>query len=169
MKNTQEVKNEQYGILFLGKGIDGENEQFVEILRDWIIRNGCSIVKEAKAKYSAEDCKVHYCKMTDAPFYPELEEYLTSGTSYGFVVIGTKEQLRNLKASVGKAKNPAPDTLRGFLFASTGRTDTTRNFVHCSDIDELDIDGVNLLATKEIANFNNVASKTKQNEVGETL
>ena len=163
-----ENKN-RYGILFLGKGIDGENEKFVEILRNWIAHNGCSIIKEGKAKYTAEDCKVHYCKMTDAPFYPELEEYLTSGTSYGFVVVGTKEQLRNLKTSVGKAKNPAPDTLRGFLFSSTGRTDTTRNFVHCSDIDELDIDGVSSLAAKEIANFNNVMARTKQNEDTKTL
>ena len=163
------MENEQkYGVLFLGKGIDGENEQIVEILRDWISRQGCAIIKEGKAKYTAEDCKIHYCKMLEKDFYPELEEYLTSGTSYGFVVAGTKPQLRNLKSSTGKPVNPAPDTLRGILFALTGRTEN-KNFVHCSDIDELDVDGVHLLAAKEIANFNNVMAKTKQKEVGETL
>lgn len=164
MKNTQELENEQYGVLFLAKGEDGENEEIVAILRDWVSRQGCSIIKEGKAKYTAEDCQVHYCKMTDAPYYPELEEYLTSGTSYGFVVIGTKDQLRNLKTSTGKAKNPSPNSLRGFLFASTGRTDTTKNFVHCSDIDELDLDEVSPLAVKEISNFSNVMAKTQQDE-----
>ena len=129
MENTQELENEQYGVLFLAKGEDGENEEIVAILRDWVARQGCSIIKEGKAKYTAEDCKVHYCKMLEKEFYPELEEYLTSGTSYGFVVIGTKPQLRNLKKSTGKPVNPAPDTLRGILFALTGRTEN-KNFVN---------------------------------------
>ena len=155
------------GVLFLAKGFDGENEQIVNILRDWVISMGCTIIKEAPAKYDSEDCKVHYCKMVEKDFYPELEEYLTSGTSYGFVVIGTKDQLRALKLSTGKPVNPAPDTLRGILFATTGRIEN-KNFVHCSDVDELDLEG-NSLAMKEIANFNNVAERTKQLEEGKSL
>ena len=125
---------------------------------DFAEKNGLKIIYEAPAKYDDEACAIHYCKMLEHPIYPELREYITSGISYGMIVVGTKPQLSDLKVSVGKPVNPAPDTLRGKLFAKTGRTED-KNFVHCSDVYELDLDG-NYLAMKEIANFKKVAEKT---------
>ena len=151
-------------VLVMLKGEDGENPQLVEMVKDWITRMGCSIIFEAPAKYDIEACKIHYCKMLERDIYPSLEEYITSGTSYGMIVLGSRENLRELKKSVGKPVNPAPDTLRGILFKVTGRTDD-KNLVHCSDVDELDIDGVNSLAMKEIANFKNVAKLTAENNL----
>lgn len=158
-----EIKNlnsEQSAVLLMAKGKDGENKEIVKAIKLWALNLGCKIIYEAPAQYDDEACATHYCKMLEHPIYPELREYITSGISYGMIVVGTKDQLRILKKSVGKPVNPAPDTLRGILFAKTGRTED-KNFVHCSDVDELDFDG-NSLAIKEISNFKNVAKATKE-------
>ena len=153
-------ENDRSAILLMAKGKDGEDEQIVKTIRLWAINRGCKIIYEAHAKYDEEACATHYCKMLQHPIYPDLKDYITSGISYGMIVVGTREQLRELKRSVGKAVNPAPDSLRGILFAKTGRTEN-KNFVHCSDVDELDFDE-KPLAMKEISNFKNVAKATKE-------
>lgn len=157
-------KNNQSAVLLMAKGKDGESKEIVKTIKIWALNLGCKIIYEAPAKYDSDDCAIHYCKMLNHPIYPELREYITSGTSYGMIVVGSIDQLRELKRSVGKPVNPAPDTLRGILFAKTGRTED-KNFVHCSDVDELDFEGNNL-AMKEIANFKNVAEKTKTADLG---
>ena len=156
-------ENEQSAVLLMAKGKDGENTVVVDTMRIWAINHGCKIIFEGPAKYDAEACATHYCKMLDHPIYPELRDYITSGLSWGMIVVGTREQLRELKKSVGKPVNPAPDTLRGKLFAKTGRTEN-KNFVHCSDVDELDFDG-NPLAMKEIANYKKVYETTRESDL----
>lgn len=171
LRKNNEVKNEQLkdikkmkAVLFMGKGKDGESKYVTDKMRSWAESRGLKIIFEAPAKYDDEDCATHYCKMLDHPIYPELRDYITGGISYGMIVLGTPEQLREFKRSIGKAVNPAADTLRGIMFAETGRTED-KNFVHCSDVDELDLDG-KPLAMKEISNFKNVAEKTKNLGLG---
>lgn len=92
-------------------------------------------------KMSESLAKEHYSHLTDKPFYPGLEKFMTSDPILAFVVEG-QEAVEVCRKLVGatNGRKAEPGTIRGDFSLSTGR-----NTIHASDSAET--------AKKEIARF----------------
>ena len=112
---------------------------------------GLKIVEKAKIKYTADDAKKHYVAHVSKPFYPELEEYITSDVAYGMVVVG-ENAIATIRELVGATKNPAEGTIRYDIPKQLGlELRITQNVVHASDCVEA--------ATEEIKIFKDIVSR----------
>ena len=102
---------------------------------------GFRIVGMKMLKLSRETAKEHYSHLLDKPFYPGLEEFMTSHPIITMVVEGQEcvEVVRKMVGATNARKADA-GTIRGDYSLSTGR-----NTIHASDSPET--------AKKEIARF----------------
>ena len=87
----------------------------------------------------AEQSQKHYAEHVDKPFYPTVEEYITSGPVLVFV-LGGHNAIKKIRAMVG-ATEPAsalPGTIRGDFahqsYPAPGEPDDEpiRNLIHAS-------------------------------------
>lgn len=74
----------------------------------------------------------HYEHLTDKPFFPSLESFMSSGPVFGMVVEG-EDAIQGMRAMMGPTNvfEAAPGTIRGD-FASN----LTENIIHGSDAPE---------------------------------
>lgn len=75
----------------------------------------------------------HYAEKVNAPYFPEILEYMTSGPLVAMVVTGTNI-VKNFRAMAG-VTNPseaAPGTIRGD-YGRNWEDGAVRNIVHSSD------------------------------------
>lgn len=74
----------------------------------------------------------HYSHIADKPFYPEIEEFMSSRPVIFLILRGDNavQRVRDLLGPTDSTKAPA-GTIRGDL-----GTDVMRNVVHASDSDE---------------------------------
>lgn len=102
---------------------------------------GLNIIKMEMMTMSPELAKKHYIEHLNKPFYPSLEEYITSGPIIVAVLEGPEaiKCVRNLLGATNGIE-AAPGTIRGD-FSNSSQT----NLVHASDSTES--------AAREIANF----------------
>lgn len=125
--------------------------------------NDMEIVYGNVAAYKKEDVQQHYEKMFKEgnKFYPELEEYMTSGPIYGFIIKG-ENATSVVKKLTGATRNPEPGTLRRELFDSLGKEyNITKNGYHAS--------GEPVEAKQEIKVFLNAVKESRLMEFDDQL
>lgn len=94
---------------------------------------GFEIVDSAVVVYGKDEARQHYSALVEKPFYPELEEYITSDCVYGMVVEG-ENAVDEIRELVGATKNPAPGTIRHDIPKGMGlELRVMQNVVHASD------------------------------------
>lgn len=73
--------------------------------------------------------KEHYAHVADQPFYPRMEDYMTSGPVLAMIVEG-EDVVRGVRILMGATKfeDAKPGTIRGDLAMTT-----TQNLIHGSD------------------------------------
>ena len=74
----------------------------------------------------------HYRHVSDRPFYPEMEAYMTSGPVLAMILEG-KDVIRGVRMLMGATRfeEALPGTIRGDLAGST-----TKNLIHGADSPE---------------------------------
>ena len=74
----------------------------------------------------------HYHHVSDQPFYPEMEAYMTSGPVLAMILEG-KDVIRGVRMLMGATRfeEALPGTIRGDLAGST-----TKNLIHGADSPE---------------------------------
>ena len=74
----------------------------------------------------------HYRHVSDRPFYPEMEAYMTSGPVLAMIIEG-KDVIRGVRMLMGATRfeEALPGTIRGDLAGST-----TKNLIHGADSPE---------------------------------
>ncbi len=104
-------------------------------------KKGLKIVGMKMLKMTKDLAKEHYSHLTDKPFYPDLERFVTEHPIVAVVVEGKEavEVVRLIVGPTNASKAPA-GTVRGDLSNST-----SRNVIHASDSKET--------AEKEIKRF----------------
>ena len=92
-------------------------------------QKGLKIVGMKMIKMSPELSKEHYAHLTDKPFYPGLEKFMTANPILVFAVEG-QEAIEVVRKIVGatNARKADAGTIRGDFSMSTGR-----NTIHASD------------------------------------
>ena len=104
-------------------------------------RKGLKIVGMKMMQMGKELSREHYSHLTNKPFYPDLEEFMTTHPIVALVVEG-KEAVEAVRLIVGptNATKAPGGTIRGDFSNST-----SRNVIHASDSLET--------AKKEVARF----------------
>ena len=87
------------------------------------------IVAAKMAKLGSEILREHYAHVADKPFFPEIEEFMSSRPVL-FLVLEGENAVQNVRDLLGPTDSTkaAPGTIRGDL-----GTDMMRNVVHASD------------------------------------
>ena len=100
----------------------------VEII-DILYKNGFTMEQYEVKKLDSEILRVHYSHVADRPFYPSLEEFMTSGNVVLMVLQGDNAVSR-LRELMGPTDSTlaAANTIRGMY-----GTDKTKNAIHGSD------------------------------------
>ena len=82
---------------------------------------------------TVEKSREHYAEHADKPFYPTLEEYITSGPVV-VMVIGGLGAIPKIRLMLGATKpsEAAPGTIRGDFAHQTMGSGPLRNLVHAS-------------------------------------
>ena len=117
------------------------DEVVIQEVMNRLLNEGLTILTGAFVQYTPEDCQVHYAEHfrgsyeNAKPFYPELEEYMSSGLVYGMVVVG-EDAISKIRAIVG-GRNPEPGTIRHDIPKMLGQeVDLTKNVIHASSCPE---------------------------------
>ncbi|WP_420174952.1 nucleoside-diphosphate kinase [Luteococcus sp. OSA5] len=102
-----------------------------EIIRRYEAK-GLSVAAMELRTASAETAQQHYAEHVGRPYYPGLEEFITSGPLVALVLEGERaiEAVRSINGTTDSAV-AAPGTIRGDLSLFKNR-----NLVHASDAPE---------------------------------
>ena len=73
----------------------------------------------------------HYAHIVEKPFYPEIEEYMTSGPVVGMVVEFDYDFISRTRELIGPTFDAPKGTLRGDFF--NPEFDRSHNVIHSSD------------------------------------
>ena len=121
------------------------------LVKEKLASNGIKIEEEGYIQYDVPRARQHYHEHVNKPFYPELEQYLTSDKAYGMVVSGDNA-IAKIRALCGSTKNPEKGTIRRNIPRLLNMPiSTTKNVVHSSDSPEA--------ADLEIAIFHELKNK----------
>lgn len=92
-------------------------------------KEGFDIVASKMSKLGSEILREHYAHVADKPFFPEIEEFMSSRTVIFVALQGENviSRVRDLLGPTDSTKAPA-GTIRGDF-----GTDMMRNVVHASD------------------------------------
>lgn len=101
---------------------------------------GLSIVAMKMLRVTPELSKQHYAEHVEKPFYPSLEEFITSAPIVALAIEGL-EAIRVIRDMLGATNglNAAPGTIRGDFSSSR-----QMNLVHASDSPESALRELNL-------------------------
>jgi nucleoside-diphosphate kinase len=103
-------------------------------------RKGLNIIAMKMVRVSPELSKQHYAEHVSKPFYPNLEEFITSSPIVAMVIEGL-DVVRVIREMLGATNGlkAAPGTIRGDFSSSR-----QMNLVHASDSEESAAREVNL-------------------------
>jgi nucleoside-diphosphate kinase len=95
-------------------------------------RKGLNIIAMKMVRVSPELSKKHYAEHVSKPFYPNLEEFITSSPIVAMVIEGL-DVVRVIREMLGATNGlkAAPGTIRGDFSSSR-----QMNLVHASDSEE---------------------------------
>lgn len=128
----------------------------IDIIKSRLLEKGLEIQEESFVRYDAEHAKRHYHEHVGKGFYPELENYITSGRAYGMVVSG-ENAIAKIRTICGATKNPDNGTIRHDIPKLLGlEIRVTQNVVHSSDSP--------FAAEREIAIFHDLRKLAKNKE-----
>ena len=109
------------------------NIKVIKEVKRRLMDSGLVIENEGYINYTKESAKKHYHEHVNKPFYPDLEEYITSDKAYGMKVSG-EDAIAVIRALAGATKNPEPGTIRYDIPEYLGiERRVTQNVVHSSD------------------------------------
>jgi len=130
-----------------------DHQNVIYEIKKRILQARLDIVKFGYVKYSVSDARKHYEEHLGKSFYPELENYITSGKAYGMIVCGDNAIAKiRLLVQRDKAKGLQKGDIRYDIPKMLHETpDTTKNVIHASDKEES--------AEKEIKIFNSLLKK----------
>lgn len=153
IKNFVEGSNDEE-LTFVALKPNATDTIGASIVMDKLTKNGYQVILHAPAIYTPKNVRVHYKEIYDGyvadpegkfKFYPNLEEYLTRGPIYGFIIAGPNA-VKGVKQLCGATKEPAEGTMRYDLAKAYGiEYDKDENGIHAS--------GEVAEARREIANF----------------
>ena len=92
-----------------------------------IEKKGYTITGMKMFNMDREILKEHYAHIVNRPFYPEIEEYMTSGPVVGMIVEG-EDVVFGMRALMGPTSEAPAGTIRGD-YAMNG----SENVIHGSD------------------------------------
>lgn len=96
---------------------------------DRIEAKGYRIAAIKVMNLNREVLREHYAHVADKPFYPSMEEYMTSGPVWGMIVEG-ENVVRGMRILIGATK--FEEVLAGTIRGDFARS-TTENVIHGSD------------------------------------
>ncbi len=154
LKNSTSVENDGDEYSFVALKPSQTNTIAAGVVLNSLAPTDFKVVYFAPAIYTKENVQIHYKEIFDGyvadpngkfKFYPELEEYLTRGPIFGFIIKG-KNAVKGVKTICGATKDPAPGTMRNELFKILNIPyNINENGIHASgEVNE---------AKREIANF----------------
>lgn len=112
------------------------NDEVIAEVKARLNKNGIKVLKEGFIHYTPEYAKRHYHEHINKPFYPGLENYITSDKAYGMKVEG-ENAIATIRALAGSTKNPDKGTIRYDIPEMLGlERRVTENVVHSSDSEE---------------------------------
>lgn len=96
---------------------------------DRIEAKGYRIAAMKVMNLNREVLREHYAHVADKPFYPSMEDYMTSGPVWGMIVEG-ENVVRGMRILIGATK--FEEALAGTIRGDFARS-TTENVIHGSD------------------------------------
>lgn len=101
---------EQISYVMIKPGF-ANHPKLIKFVTEALEKAGLKIVNKGYALYTKELAAQHYVAHVGRGYYQGLEDYITSGQAYGFVVSG-ENAIAIVDALKGSTKNPQPGTLR---------------------------------------------------------
>ena len=108
-----------------------QKEEIIKYLEEKFDAN---IVNKKEFVISNELLREHYAHIVDKPFFPEIEEYMTSGPVVGMVVEFDYDFISRTRELIGPTFDAPKGTLRGDFFNPA--FDRSHNVIHSSDSPE---------------------------------
>ena len=108
--------------------------EVINYIKGVVSELGLEIKEEAFIQYTREDAQVHYAEHfrgsydNAKPFYPELEDYITSDKAYGMIVVG-EDAIARMRAAIKEIRTNVPAMLNE-------EARKTENVIHGSDCEE---------------------------------
>ena len=129
-------------------------QAIIDEVKQRIIETGLEISDEAFVQYTKEDVQNHYSEHLKRADYKELEKFILSDKVYGMKVEG-ENAIKEVRAIMGEAKNPAPGTIRHDIPEALGIIlPPTQNVTHASDSVKA--------AEKELGIFYDILSRSER-------
>ncbi len=115
---------------------DGVRRGLVGEVLSRIERKGYTLEDLRWVNASSQQLRYHYSDLVSKPFYPSIEEYMTSGPMVAAIFSGARviEGVRSLAGATDPTA-AAPGTIRGDL-ACALEGDRIENIIHASDSPE---------------------------------
>lgn len=143
------------------KPIFAEDRDLVKKVRNMIKEDGFDIENEGMVRYDIESAQRHYVAHINKPFYPSLEDYITSGPAYGFVCF---KKVNEVDYESGKVLLDGRNIVKNVRTLVEDRPyfNKTQNGMHGSDerdAAQIEIEIFKSLRAKEQANENEKNNK----------
>ena len=141
-----------------------------EMLKDRLNDANLLILKETDVFMDKDDAKLHYPHLVSKGFYPELEEYMTSGPCYAYLVYGDNaiDKVREIACGKGgSTRDSRPDGIRyqvQKMLSPNAEVDVTRNVVHATGY--ADGDDIYADVRREVSEFIRWDTKAKLMTLG---
>ena len=129
---------------------DGVHRRLIGSVISRIENKGLGIIAMKMLKVTSDQSKQHYAEHVEKPFYPELEEFITSAPIVALIVQGP-EAVSVMRTLIGatNGRAAAPGTIRGDFGASK-----QMNLIHGSDSVESANREINIyFQTEEICDY----------------
>ncbi|MGT2911206.1 nucleoside-diphosphate kinase [Streptococcus cameli] len=116
---------------------DGVKRGLVGAVLKRIEQRGFELERLELLQATPEQLQAHYAELRTKPFFPELEDYMTSGPIVAGVIRGNRV-ISSWRSMMGvtNPKDALPGTIRGDFAQAPGETGGIQNVVHGSDSKE---------------------------------
>ncbi len=116
---------------------DGVSRGLIGEILHRVERRGFTIERLELRQATPELLKEHYAALVGKPFFPEIEDYMTSGPLLAGVLVGNRV-ISSWRTMMGATnpKDALPGTIRGDFAQAPGEDGGILNVVHGSDSTE---------------------------------
>lgn len=121
------------------------NKQLIDEVILEITGLGFTISNAKYTKYTLDQAKNHYKRLSSKPFFNELIEYLSSDIVFGFVAKGNN--------AISVCRNKIEDLRVSLKEKYNLNTDVMRNILHCTSLDKSNGNLKDMDSKREIETF----------------